>query len=146
MAKPLPEEVWKAKLSEEQYRVLRQKRTELPHKGKYVKHDEKGVYHCAGCKTPLYRSETKFPTACGWPAFYEALEGAVVRQPDADRPATEILCGACGGHLGHLFAGEGFEVPTDERHCVNSVSLEFKKEGNDSKWKMFFFLFLVFFF
>ncbi|KAF8370102.1 hypothetical protein HHK36_026635 [Tetracentron sinense] len=74
---------------------------------------------------PLYKSTTKFNSGCGWPAFYEGLPGAINCTPDPDGRRTEITCAACGGHLGHVFKGEGFKTPTDERHCVNSVSIKF---------------------
>ncbi|KAK7412202.1 hypothetical protein VNO78_03652 [Psophocarpus tetragonolobus] len=116
---------WRAVLSPEQFRILRQKGTEFPGTGEYDKFFGEGVYNCAGCGTPLYRSITKFNSGCGWPAFYEGLPGAINRNPDPDGMRTEITCAACGGHLGHVFRGEGFPTPTDERHCVNSISLKF---------------------
>ncbi|KAI3753728.1 hypothetical protein L2E82_25789 [Cichorium intybus] len=100
---------WRAVLSPEQFRILRQKGTEYP-----------GI----GCNASLYKSTTKFNSGCGWPAFYEGLPGAINRHPDPDGMRVEITCAACGGHLGHVL-GEGFRTPTDERHCVNSISLKF---------------------
>ncbi|MFQ6662800.1 hypothetical protein Gotur_030533 [Gossypium turneri] len=119
------EEEWRAILSPEQFRILRQKGTEYPGTGEYDKFFGDGVYNCAGCNTPLYRSITKFNPGCGWPAFYKGLPGAINRNPDPDGMRTEITCAACGGHLGHVFRGEGFRTPTNERHCVNSISLKF---------------------
>ncbi|PWA78697.1 Mss4-like protein [Artemisia annua] len=119
------EDEWRAVLSPEQFRILRQKGTEYPGTGQYNKFYEEGVYSCAGCGTPLYKSTTKFNSGCGWPAFYEGLPGAINRHPDPDGMRVEITCAACGGHLGHVFKGEGFKTPTDERHCVNSISLKF---------------------
>ncbi|XP_040996163.1 peptide methionine sulfoxide reductase B5-like [Juglans microcarpa x Juglans regia] len=119
------EEEWRAVLSPEQFRILRNKGTELKGTGEYDKFFEEGIYSCAGCGTPLYKSTTKFNSGCGWPAFYEGFPGAITRTPDPDGRRTEITCTACGGHLGHVFKGEGFKTPTDERHCVNSVSIKF---------------------
>ncbi|KAK7412619.1 hypothetical protein VNO78_04124 [Psophocarpus tetragonolobus] len=129
MAAPTPihktEDEWKVILSPEQFRILRQKGTELKGTGEYNKFYEEGIYNCAGCGTPLYKSTTKFDSGCGWPAFYEGFPGAINRSADPDGRRTEITCAACGGHLGHVFRGEGFKVPTDERHCVNSISVKF---------------------
>ncbi|XP_030538250.1 peptide methionine sulfoxide reductase B5-like [Rhodamnia argentea] len=124
------EEEWQAVLSPEQFRILRRKGTEYPGTGEYDKFFEEGVYNCAGCGTPLYRSTTKFNSSCGWPAFYEGLPGAINCTPDPDGMRTEITCAACGGHLGHVFKGEGFPTPTDERHCVNSISLKFVRANS----------------
>ncbi|TFK39951.1 peptide methionine sulfoxide reductase msrB [Crucibulum laeve] len=131
------EEEWRTILSSEQFRILRQKGTEPAGTGEYDKHSAEGVYSCAGCGTPLYKSTTKFngnigllQSGCGWPAFFDAIPGAVSRHDDSSLGMirTEITCTACGGHLGHVFKGEGFDTPTDERHCVNSISLKFYDE------------------
>ncbi|XP_020274230.1 peptide methionine sulfoxide reductase B5-like [Asparagus officinalis] len=119
------EEEWRAVLSPEQFRILRMKGTEYPGTGEYDKFYEEGIYECAGCGTPLYKSTTKFNSGCGWPAFFEGLPGAINRTADPDGMRVEITCAACGGHLGHVFKGEGFRTPTNERHCVNSISLKF---------------------
>ncbi|KAH9924716.1 Mss4-like protein [Fomitopsis serialis] len=126
-SKPQSDSEWRAILSPEQFRVLRQKGTERPGTGKYEDFKGEGIYACAGCGTPLYKSTTKFNSGCGWPAFFDAIPGAVKRHDDrsAGMTRTEITCASCGGHLGHVFRGEGFNVPTDERHCVNSISLNF---------------------
>ncbi|KAM0749555.1 methionine sulfoxide reductase B [Meredithblackwellia eburnea MCA 4105] len=125
------ESEWEAKLSKEQFRILRQKGTEMAGSGEYNKHyPTKGTYECAGCGTPLYTAETKFDSGCGWPAFYQALPGAVTQHVDNSwgMQRIEITCSACGGHLGHLFKNEGFKTPTNERACVNSVSIKFNPD------------------
>ncbi|OQR90212.1 methionine-R-sulfoxide reductase [Thraustotheca clavata] len=127
-SKSLSESQWKTKLSPWEYRVLRLKNTEPPGSGPLNKHFEKGTYVCAGCNTPLYSSKHKFDSGCGWPAFYDALPGAIKSIPDPDGYRTEIVCGECDGHMGHVFENEGFPTPTDVRHCVNSISLKFKAE------------------
>ncbi|ETN21239.1 methionine-R-sulfoxide reductase [Phytophthora nicotianae INRA-310] len=121
----LSDEEWKQRLTPMQFQVLRLKGTERAGTGEYNKHKETGVYVCAGCKTALYTSTTKFDSGCGWPAFYDAIPSAIKAVPDADGHRTEIMCAKCDGHMGHVFKGEGFKTPTDERHCVNSVSLVF---------------------
>ncbi|KAK4517191.1 uncharacterized protein ATC70_000523 [Mucor velutinosus] len=120
---------WRVVLTPEQFRVLRQKGTEAAGTGEYNKFNKKGVYHCAGCDAPLYVSDTKFDSGCGWPAFFDSIPGALVRHEDNSHgmQRIEICCAKCGGHLGHVFKGERFPTPTDERHCVNSISLKFKE-------------------
>ncbi|WVY93203.1 hypothetical protein V8G54_032291 [Vigna mungo] len=133
MAAPNPvnktEEEWKVILSprtvsdpsqERNRNLCRKKGT-----GEYDKLYEEGVYNCAGCGTPLYKSSRKFDSGCGWPSFYEGFPGAINRSPDPDGRRTEITCAGCGGHLGHVTKGEGYKTPTDERHCVNSISVKF---------------------
>nr|ACN39810.1 unknown [Picea sitchensis] len=125
MAVQKSEEEWQAILSPEQFRILRKKGTEFSGTGEYNKYFEDGIYSCVGCGTPLYKSTTKFDSGCGWPAFYEGFPGAIKRTPDPDGRRIEITCAACDGHLGHVFKGEGFPTPTDERHCDNSISIKF---------------------
>ncbi|KAG5368694.1 Peptide methionine sulfoxide reductase B2 [Yarrowia sp. E02] len=122
---------WRAVLSPEQFRVLREKGTERPHTGEYNSTFDNGTYNCAGCDAPLYTSKAKFRSSCGWPAFYEAIPGALKLNEDKTlgMTRTEMVCANCDGHLGHVFKGEGYDTPTDERHCVNSVSLNFKPEN-----------------
>ena len=111
-------------LSAQEESVIVHGGTEAPNSGLYVNTFQNGLYTCKRCNTPLYRSETKFQAQCGWPAFDQAIEGAVRMNPDDDGVRTEIVCNACGGHLGHVFTGEGY-TETDTRHCVNSVSIDF---------------------
>ena len=124
------EDDWRKELTDEQYRILREKGTEMPNTGKYNLHFEEGAYHCAGCNQQLFESDSKFKSSCGWPSFDNAIKGSVTNILDKTHGMirTEVVCSNCGGHLGHVFN----DGPTDSgtRFCVNSASVGFsnKKE------------------
>lgn len=117
---------WKKVLTEEQYAVLREKATERPFTGEYYKHFEKGVYVCAACGNPLFKSDAKFDSSCGWPSFDQAIEKSVIYKEDNTHGMlrTEVMCANCGGHLGHVF-DDGPKETTGNRFCTNSVSIKF---------------------
>lgn len=121
------ESEWEDELTPEQYHVLREKGTELPFSGEYDSLFDPGTYSCAACGTKLFDSETKFDAECGWPSFYDALPGVVEFHEDDSfgTVRTEVTCATCGSHLGHVFEGEGLGTPTDQRFCINSLSLQF---------------------
>jgi peptide-methionine (R)-S-oxide reductase len=120
------EEEWRAQLKPEEFRVLRQAGTERPFTGEYTDTKTVGVYRCRACGTELFRSDTKFDSHCGWPSFYAPADSdAVVLIEDRSlgTTRTEVRCAHCDSHLGHVFHGEGYGTPTDDRFCINSVSL-----------------------
>jgi peptide-methionine (R)-S-oxide reductase len=119
---------WKAELAPERYAILRQAATEPPWSGELLAEKRHGVYHCAGCGSALFASDTKFESGSGWPSFYAAIDdGAIDLHEDRSLGTirTEVVCAGCGGHLGHLFS-DGFGTPTGQRYCMNSLALEFE--------------------
>jgi peptide-methionine (R)-S-oxide reductase len=129
--KPIPtdEETWRKSLTPEQYRVLREKGTEPPFSGEYLHAEGDGTFTCAACGNPLFASDTKFNSGCGWPSFDQALPGAVEYHTDTSHgmTRTEITCARCGSHLGHVFD----DGPTEsgKRYCVNSISLDLEQQA-----------------
>ena len=130
-----PDQYWKEKLTPEQYFVIREKGTERPFTGKFEDHFEQGVYTCAACGNELFTSDTKYHSGCGWPSFYDALDKTKIYEK-IDRShgmvRMEIMCAKCGGHLGHVF-NDGPADKTGLRYCVNSLSLDFKKDSTSKK-------------
>jgi peptide-methionine (R)-S-oxide reductase len=125
----LTEEQWRERLSSEEYRVLREAGTEPAYQGKYTNEKRVGSYSCRACGAQLFTSTTKFDSHCGWPSFYEPLaKDSVIYLEDKSlgQTRTEVRCASCGGHLGHVFSGEGFGTPTDQRYCINSISVNFE--------------------
>ena len=120
------------KLTAEEERVLIHKGTEYPYTGKYNSFKDKGVFNCKQCNIPLFKSDDKFDSGCGWPSFDDAIENNVQEIPDADGNRTEIVCRECGGHLGHVFKGERF-TNKNTRHCVNSISLQFEAADKSAR-------------
>lgn len=123
-------------LNRKEAAVILNKATEPPFSGKYNRQGEPGTYICRQCGMPLYSSEDKFDSGCGWPSFDTELPGAVKRLPDADGRRTEIVCANCDGHLGHVFEGEGF-TEKNTRHCVNSLSMAFVDKGSEAEKEAF---------
>lgn len=121
------DEQWRADLTAQEYDVLRQAGTERPFVGEYTDTVTEGVYACRACGAELFTSDTKFESHCGWPSFYSPLAGDSVEYVEdrslPGRPRVEVRCATCGSHLGHVFDGEGYATPTDQRFCINSISL-----------------------
>jgi len=123
------EEEWKETLTDEQYHILREKGTERPWTGALLENKEKGVYECAACGNPLYSSETKYDSGSGWPSFYDPINAAAVdfeKDTSFGMVRTEVKCGKCGSHLGHIFP-DGPQ-PSGQRYCMNSGALKFNKK------------------
>jgi peptide-methionine (R)-S-oxide reductase len=121
---------WKKLLTPEQYRILRESGTERPNGDVYkeFKSQGKGAYHCAGCQVLLFSSDHKFDSGCGWPSFYDPAKAENVtlkKDMSMGTLRTEVICAKCGGHLGHVFEGEGYQTPTDQRYCINGGGLIF---------------------
>jgi methionine-R-sulfoxide reductase len=130
----LTDEQWKAKLTPEQYYVLREKGTDRPFTGKYYLHNEKGVYSCAGCGQQLFTSDMKFDSDCGWPSFDKEMAGGRIKQIEDNSfgmKRIEIVCAKCGSHLGHLF--DDGPTLTGMRYCINSTSIDFMKDAKTAK-------------
>lgn len=127
------EDEWRRLLHPEAYHVLRRGGTERPFSGEYEYTTTVGTYHCGACDVELFHSEHKFDSHCGWPSFYTPLAGDSVELL-SDRSLgmvrIEVRCASCGSHLGHVFEGEGFDTPTDQRYCINSVSLRLKPDSD----------------
>ena len=117
---------WREELSPDEYAVLRQGGTERAFMGKYTDTETEGVYSCRACGAELFRSDHKFHSHCGWPSFYQPLAGDTVEyieDTSHGMKRVEVRCASCGSHLGHVFEGEGYDTPTDQRYCINSISL-----------------------
>ena len=127
------EEKWRAELSPEEYRVLRESGTEAPFVGEYTDTETEGIYRCRACSAELFRSDEKFHSGCGWPSFFSPLaKDSIIEISDTSlgMTRTEIRCAKCDSHLGHVFSGEGYQTPTDLRYCINSISLTLEKKSS----------------
>jgi peptide-methionine (R)-S-oxide reductase len=123
---PKTEDEWRVRLTPAEFRVLRQAGTEAPWTGEYTDTKTKGVYRCRACNAELFTSDTKFDSHCGWPSFFQPLAEDRVRYIEDSSMGmrrVEVRCARCDSHLGHVFEGEGYGTPTDQRYCINSISL-----------------------
>ncbi|WP_068319216.1 peptide-methionine (R)-S-oxide reductase MsrB [Janibacter anophelis] len=127
------DEQWREQLSPDEFSVLRAAGTERPFTGEYTDTTTEGVYACRACGTELFTSQTKFESHCGWPSFYTPLAEDRVEYVQDDslpgRPRIEVRCANCGSHMGHVFEGEGYDTPTDQRYCINSISMTLRPAG-----------------
>ena len=129
----LSDSEWREKLTPEEYAVLRQAGTERPFVGEYTDTKTEGVYHCRACGAELFRSAEKFESHCGWPSFFDPADSdAVILHEDTSlgMRRVEVVCATCHSHLGHVFEGEGYPTPTDQRYCINSISLVLEPTGD----------------
>jgi peptide-methionine (R)-S-oxide reductase len=127
------DEQWRAELSSEEYRVLRESGTEAPFIGEYTDTETNGIYACRACGAELFRSDAKFHSGCGWPSFFTPLAAETIteiKDMSHGMVRTEIRCAACDSHLGHVFEGEGYKTPTDLRYCINSISMTLIEDKN----------------
>ena len=130
----LSEAQWRSRLTPAEYHVLREAGTEPPFAGEYTDTKAEGVYKCRACGAELFRSTEKFESHCGWPSFFDpASTDAVILRPDDSlgMRRVEVLCAGCHSHLGHVFEGEGYPTPTDQRYCINSISLTLAPTGEE---------------
>jgi peptide-methionine (R)-S-oxide reductase len=121
---------WREQLTPAEYHVLREAGTERPFTGEYNDEKRTGVYSCRACGTELFRSDTKFESHCGWPSFFSPLAGdtvVLIEDSTLGMKRVEVRCATCNSHLGHVFSGEGYGTPTDDRYCINSISLRFEE-------------------
>jgi peptide-methionine (R)-S-oxide reductase len=121
------DEQWREELSPQEYAVLRKAGTERPFVGEYTDTTTSGVYSCRACGAELFRSDTKFESHCGWPSFYDPSDSdavELIEDRSMGMKRVEVRCARCGSHLGHVFEGEGYATPTDQRYCINSISLK----------------------
>jgi len=128
----LDESQWREKLTPQEYQVLRQAGTEPPFVGEYTDTTTEGVYTCRACGAELFRSDTKFSSHCGWPSFFSPLAEdrvELIEDRTLGMTRTEVRCATCGSHLGHVFSGEGYPTPTDQRYCINSISMRLEPKA-----------------
>jgi peptide-methionine (R)-S-oxide reductase len=130
------DEEWRQELSPAEYEVLRQAGTERPFVGEYTDTKTEGVYACRACGAELFTSDTKFDSHCGWPSFYSPLAGdsvEYVEDHSMGMKRVEVRCATCGSHLGHVFEGEGYGTPTDQRYCINSISMRLRPKAHTDR-------------